>query len=150
MGFKLIKVLLSAICVSLALIIALTSLQESYSALTGVGLFVFLAVAPWVSFTRPSRSLALFVLFISLCILILGVFIAFGSIALPTECVIGKKTFFIFTLLCGLENKFYSFGGYIFASSIWFILGFMVLYGSITIFKKSLTHHSSGTPNGAP
>src|SRR5687768_17497742 len=105
MGLKLIKVLLSAICVSLALIIALTSLHESYSALIGVALFVFLAAAPWVSFTQPSRSLGLFILFISLCILILAVCTALGSVALPAECVIGKKAFFIFTLLCGLVNK---------------------------------------------
>jgi len=90
-----------------------------------------------ITSNQPSSSIGFFLLFISFCILSLAVFTAIGEVELPSECIIGKNLFIIFTLLCGSANWLYSTGGYFMASSIWFILGFLILYSSVTMLKPN-------------
>lgn len=90
-----------------------------------------------ITSTQTSRSIGFFLLFISICILSLAIFTVTGEIELPSKCVVGKNLFFIFTLLCGLGNWLYSVGGYFMASLIWFILGFLILFSSVSMLKTN-------------
>ena len=104
---------------------------KDYELLGLAGFLLFLAAALWVEFTKPSRTLGLFLLVISVSLFAVAFNTALGNVTLPSTCSSGKAA-----IICVLENFLYLAGGYFLASTLWFLFAFGVLYGSIITFKN--------------